>query len=171
MDFLLLFRDLPRHNSQTTSRHILRSSDLCEDVLYWRLTIAKNLTIFLFLFYRSSVGGRVGKNPFGAEQRTGGDFKRSTGRDWRPIARNWGKKRWMTLQCWTYKRLETWIIFPIKILSAKNFLELLKKVTKNISITIFWACFFNTNHLLELSYHKLIAWKSENRNFGNRDAI
>ena len=28
-----------------------------------------------------------------------------------------------------------------------------------------------TNHLLELSYHKLIAWKSENRNFGNRDAI
>ena len=35
----------------------------------------------LFLFCRSSVGGGIGKNPFGAEQRAGGDSKRSTSRD------------------------------------------------------------------------------------------
>ena len=46
---------------------------------------------FFLSFCRSSVGGGIGKNPFGAEQRAGGDSKRSTSRDWRPIARNWGK--------------------------------------------------------------------------------
>ena len=51
----------------------------------------QRISRFCSFLCRSSVGCRVGKNPSGAEQRAGGDPKRSTSGDWRPIPRNWGK--------------------------------------------------------------------------------
>ena len=93
LDFLLLSsRDLlycfTNHNREVASLDISWEM-FCDFVLYL-LCHSQILTIF-FSFCRSSVGGGIGKNPFGAEQRAGGDSKRSTSRDWRPIARNWGK--------------------------------------------------------------------------------
>ena len=91
LDFLLLSsRDLLYclHHNREASLDISWEM-FCDFVLYL-LCHSQILTIF-FSFCRSSVGGGIGKNPFGAEQRAGGDSKRSTSRDWRPIARNWGK--------------------------------------------------------------------------------
>ena len=79
---------MANHNREVASLDISWEM-FCDFVLYL-LCHSQILTIF-FSFCRSSVGGGIGKNPFGAEQRAGGDSKRSTSRDWRPIARNWGK--------------------------------------------------------------------------------
>ena len=96
LDFLLLSsRDLlycfTNHNREVASLDISWEM-FCDFVLYLLCHSCSYIkSDDFFSFCRSSVGGGIGKNPFGAEQRAGGDSKRSTSRDWRPIARNWGK--------------------------------------------------------------------------------